>query len=57
MSLQLPGRDIWLKTTTKDGKHSTSHHRVRDVGLFLAAREKDAAKEGHKVEQVLKPSK
>ena len=40
MSLQLPGRDIWVKTTDKDGKSSTSHHRVWDVGLFLAAREK-----------------
>lgn len=57
MSLQLPGRDIWVKTTDKGGKSSTSHHRMWDVGLFLAAREKDAAKEGCKVEQVLKPSK
>lgn len=35
MSLQLPGRDIWVKTTDKDGKSSTSHHRMWDVGLFL----------------------
>lgn len=57
MSLQLMGRDIWVKTTTKNGESSTSHHRVWDVALFMAAREKEAAKEGSKVEQVLKPSK
>lgn len=57
MGLQLAGRDIWVKTTTKEGKSSVSYHRVWDVGLFLAARERDAAKDGGKVEQVLKPSK
>jgi hypothetical protein len=57
MSLQLMGRDIWVKTTAKDGKSSTSYHRVWDIELFMAAREKDAAKDGCKVEQVLKPSK
>lgn len=57
MTLELPGRDIWLKTTDKDGRSSTSHHRLWDVGLFMAARQKEAAKEGGKVEQVLKPSK
>jgi hypothetical protein len=51
------GRDVWIKYTTKQGTTHTQYHRVWDIGLFLAAREKDAKKEGGKVEQVLKPSK
>lgn len=57
MQLQMPVRDIWVKYTDKDGNSHTSHHRVWDVGLFLTAREAEAAKTGGKVEQVLKPSK
>ena len=57
MSLHPMGRDIWIKTTDKFGKSSTSYHRVWDIGLFMAAREKDAAKDGGKVEQVMKPAK
>lgn len=55
MALELPISDTWIKTTTKEGKSSTSHHRVWDIGLFMAAREREAAKDGGKVEQVLKP--
>lgn len=50
-------RDIWLKHTDKNDKTHVSHHMVWDVGLFMAAREKEAKKEGGKVEQVLKPEK
>lgn len=57
MELQMAGRDIWIKTTDKHGKSSVSYHRVWDIGLFMAARQKEAAKEGGKVEQVLKPTK
>ena len=46
MTLELPGRDIWLKTTDKDGKSSISHHRLWDVDLFMTARQKEAVKEG-----------
>jgi hypothetical protein len=55
--MNLLGRDVWIKTTTKQGGSSVSHHRVWDIGLFMAAREREALKEGGKVEQVLKPSK
>lgn len=55
MELAMMGRDVWIKTTPKDGTPVTSYHRVWDIGLFMAAREKDAAKEGGKVEQTLRP--
>lgn len=57
MEMMMTGRDVWIKTTPKDGKSSVSHHRVWDIGRFMAAREAEAAKDGGKVEQVLKPSK
>ena len=50
-------RDVWIKNTDRDGKSHVSHHMVWDIGLFMAAREKEAVKVGGKVEQVLKPAK
>lgn len=50
-------RDVWLKHTDKKGHTHVTHHMVWDIGLFMEARQKEAAKEGGKVEQVLKPEK
>lgn len=52
----MAGRDIWVKYTSKSGQSHVQHHRVWDAGIFLERREKEAAKEGGKVEQVLKPA-
>jgi hypothetical protein len=37
------GRDIFLRATDEKGSVTYSHHRVWDVGLFMAAREREAA--------------
>ena len=50
------GRDIWVKYTDKDGKSFVNYHRVWDIGRFMEAKKVEAAKQGGKVEQVLKPS-
>ena len=55
--LQMACRDIWVKYTDKDGKHFTQYHRVWDVGLFMEAKEREAKKQGGKVEQVMEPPK
>lgn len=55
--MHMLGRDIYVKYTDKDGKSFTQYHRVWDIGIFMAARESEAKKNGGKVEQVLKPSK
>lgn len=55
MALEMMGRDIWVKTTPKDGKPMTNYHRVWDIGRFMEAQEKEAAKSGAKVEQTLRP--
>ena len=49
------GKDIHVKYTDKHGKSHVSYHRVWDIGLFMAAKQRDAAKEGGTAEQVLKP--
>ena len=53
----MDGRDIWMKTTTKNGQSSTSYHRVWDIGRFMEAQQKEAAKHGSQVEQVLEPTR
>ena len=55
VNTELMGRDIWVKYTDKNGKSFVKDHCCWDVGLFLEAQQKQAAKEGGKVEQVLRP--
>ena len=52
----LEGRNIWVKTTTKNGQSSVSYHRVWDIGRFMDSAEKEAFKHSSKVEQVLEPT-
>jgi len=40
----MQGRDIYVRSTDENGAVTHSHHRVWDVGRFMAARERDAAK-------------
>lgn len=54
-SIDMMGKDIWVKYTDKHGKSHTSYHRVWDIGRFMIAKQAEAAKEGGKSEQVLKP--
>lgn len=49
------GKDIWVKYTTKDGKHHVAYHRVWDIGRFMIAKQAEMEKLGGKAEQVLKP--
>jgi hypothetical protein len=39
----LLGRDIHVRATDEKGSVTYSRHRVWDVGLFMAAREREAA--------------
>lgn len=59
MDQKLQGRDIWVQRTNRLGKSWTSFHRVYDVGLFMAARQAEAALEGGlaRVKQVLEPGR
>lgn len=58
----LAGRDVYVRHTDINGHSSVDSHRVWDIGLFMAARERDCAKantenKGGKarVEQITKP--
>lgn len=55
INTDMMGRDVWLRHTSKAGNVFISHHVCWDVGLFIAAREREAAREGGKVQQVLNP--
>jgi hypothetical protein len=50
------GRDIWVKYTPKQGDPHVAHHRVWDVGRFMAGLEAETLKTGTKAELVVKPS-
>lgn len=49
------GKDIYVKYTDKHHKSHVSYYRVWDIGLFMEAKKREAAKEGGTAEQVLKP--
>ena len=62
MSLELMGRDVFLRHTGPDGKSYVQQHRCWDADVFIAsqhkaaadvnAKEKDSAKRNAKVEQI-----
>lgn len=55
MEIQPSSRDVWIRSTTKEGQVTVSHHMVWDLDLFLRCREAEATKTGGKIERIPQP--
>lgn len=51
MNDSMMGKDIWVRSHTRSGSKSVSHHRVYDIERFMAARDAACRSELGKAEK------